>query len=68
MRYVENETQEKAQDRTIDPIDVEFVMVGETPDGPAEAPAGLTMVAGDAAPMCEGDACLVPWMRNEDAG
>ena len=65
MRYVENETQEKAQDRTIDP---EFVMVGEAPDGPAEAPAGLTMVAGDAAPMCEGDACLVPWMRNEDAG
>ena len=68
MRYVENETQEETQDRTIDPIDAEFAMVGETPDGPAEAPAGLTMVAGDAAPMCEGDACLVPWMRNEDAG
>ena len=65
---MENETREETQERMIAPIDAEFVMVGEAPNGPEVAPAGLTMVVGDAAPMCEGDACLVPWMRNEDAG
>lgn len=28
---------------------------------------GLTMIAGDPDGACEGDACVVPWMRNEDA-
>ncbi|MCC6704849.1 MAG: hypothetical protein IT334_08210 [Thermomicrobiales bacterium] len=28
---------------------------------------GLTMITGDPAGVCEGDACVVPWMRNEDA-
>lgn len=36
------------------------------PAPPRPAP-GLTMIAGDPAGVCEGDACVVPWMRNEDA-
>lgn len=28
--------------------------------------SGLTMVVGDPAGMCEGDACAVPWMMRTD--
>ena len=66
---------ERQDERPVAPLPIEPIRCADDKlDRPIldlERPgSGLTMIAGDSADgVCEGDACVVPWItRNDDAG